>query len=135
MSKATEKLQLQLSDLAEAINAFRSESVQLKVTERVLYHFLHLNSQEHTEETPAQETPIPEAPSRAPGPSRILDQLLKTDYFKRPRSLPDITAYINQQTGNAFYTHQISGVLLGFVRKQKLSRIMDEFSNSFLYQL
>jgi len=47
MSKQTEKLKKQLLELAEAINAFDSEAVQIKVITRIFTYLHHLSKQDH----------------------------------------------------------------------------------------
>ena len=50
MNKRVERLKKQLLELSEAVNAFTSEDVQLRIIERVLDHLSHQNQlEEHAD--------------------------------------------------------------------------------------
>ncbi len=140
MSKQTEKLKKQLLEISDVINAFKSEAVQVKIVERLLDTMMegdretdeninrgrirHFVSDEH----PRQRESL-----RKPGATKVLNQLLQTDYFDQPHSISDIATHCKEQYDSDFKTSELSGILLKLANESKLRRERSEENNRFEY--
>ncbi|RKR84221.1 hypothetical protein BDD43_4450 [Mucilaginibacter gracilis] len=140
MSKHLEKLKHQLNDIADAMNAFQSEAVQIKIIDRLLQQFDHWNV---TPERKAVDVPPAvgsvtkklRKPDRPLGATRIIQKLLvTTDYFETPRSLSEITAYCTEHHEGIYYTYTVSGVLLKLAKQKKLIRSVSEATKLYTYR-
>jgi hypothetical protein len=140
MSKQTEKLKKQLLEVSDVINAFRSEAVQVKIIDRLLDTFIdwerdgedtftrgrirHFSTDEHSRQRDS---------IRKPGATKVLNQLLQTDYFDQPHSISDIATYCKEQYDSDFKTSELSGILLKLANESKLRRERSEENNRFEY--
>jgi hypothetical protein len=160
MIKNFDKVKLQLNELAEVLNKFNSEAVQLKVVE------LLLGGTE--KETPAakpekategaaeavatekrsrpgrppkkvkeEKKPKERAPRKRitdrPGPSTILKQLMETDFFNQKRTIGDIVNYCQDTLNYAYKSTDLSGTLAKLAKDGVLSREKNPESNQFEY--
>ncbi|MBW4888264.1 hypothetical protein KXQ82_00990 [Mucilaginibacter sp. HMF5004] len=71
---------------------------------------------------------------KTPKVTRLINGLIENDYFKTNRSLADITNAIVEQSGEVFYTNQVSGIILVMVRQGKLIRSKDETTKMYAYR-
>jgi len=140
MSKQTEKLKKQLLEISDVINAFQSEAVQVKIIDRLLDTMIDWDKEGEegfnrkirsyqNEEGITQR----ESSSRKPGATKILNQLLQTNFFDHPHSIADIATYCKDQYDSEFKTSELSGILLKLSNENKLRRERSEENNRFEY--
>ena len=128
MSKQIEKMKNQLSEFANIINSFKSEAVQVRVVNRLL-EVINLETKDdrkfHTKTGAVEQ--------KVPGATKMLNQLLPTDFFSVPRSIGEIVTYCNEQNDADVRASEFSGVLLSLVKQKRLKRERNEDSNRFEY--
>jgi hypothetical protein len=115
--------------LAEAVNAFKSEAVQLVIAER-LVTLIHGAADENA--TTAKSGNV-QFLGKKPGATKAVQRLLQTDYFDSPRAIGDIVAHCAQLFGKDYKTSEFSGVLSFHVKEGNLSRTEGEYSSRFVY--
>jgi len=143
MSKHIEKLKKQLMELAEVVNSFKSEAVQVKVIDRLLDAMLEIektegespevfkkNGEKKTEDE--GNYPLVKTAKR-PGATKILNQLLNTSFFDRPHSISSIASYCKDNFDSEFKTSELSGILLKLANENKLKRERSNDNNRFEY--
>jgi hypothetical protein len=137
MSKQTEKLKKQLLEFSDVINAFQSEAVQVKIIDKLLDTLewekevdetLNRRGRSHTNETGPRGESV-----KKPGATKVLNQLLQTNYFEQPHSISDIASYCKEQFDSDFKTSELSGILLKLSNENKLRRERSEENNRFEY--
>src|ERR1700712_1581667 len=101
MSKHTEKLRKQLLEISEVVNAFTSEAVQVKIIDRLLDTIMDdRHDTEGGDFSKLQERRSRKFSSseddgaegrirgrKKPGATKILNQIIHTDFFDAPRSI------------------------------------------------
>ncbi|EHQ25547.1 hypothetical protein [Mucilaginibacter paludis] len=144
MSKQVERLKKNLIELTDVINAFQSETVQCIVIDRILNY---LAAKDRGAETDINEgdTTIPfnaniikpdlpgSSKGKKMGSTKILNQLLTTDFFDSPKSIASITDFCATKYDTVLQTSEISGVLLKLIKVNKLSRVKSEETNRYVY--
>ncbi|MGY3213176.1 hypothetical protein [Mucilaginibacter sp. HD30] len=139
MSKPIEKLKKQLIEISEVVNAFKSEAVQVKVVDKLLDAMIEFEKNEgengeifHKKKTDA--APQNNVASRKkPGATKVLNQLLGTDFFKTPHSISSIAEYCKNKFNSDFKTSELSGILLKLSNENKLIRQRNDENNRFEY--
>jgi len=145
MSKHTEKLRKQLLEISEVVNAFKSEAVQVKIIDRLLDSIME--SERHEEgdfklqdrrtrkfETTSEDGTDGRIRGRKkPGATKILNQIIHTDFFDVPRSIAGIANYCRDQYDSDFKTSELSGILLKLANENKLRRERNNDNNRFDY--
>ncbi|MDN3548698.1 hypothetical protein [Mucilaginibacter aquaedulcis] len=137
MSKHIEKLKKELIELAAIVNSFKSEAVQVRILDRLLdlltestnkheYEFGTKNSHSNDESTAATEP-------KKNGATKILHQLLQTDFFNEYRSISEIVEYCNEHFNADIKTTELSGILLKLVKENRLKRERSTENNRFKY--
>ena len=144
MSKHIEKLKKQLLEISEVVNSFRSEAVQVKIIDRLLDAIIEservdadgidaytkkgrrLRSGDEDENTFSQGR-------KKPGATKILNQLLLTDFFNVRHSISDIADYCKENYDSDFKTSELSGILLKLAKENKLKRERSNDNNRFEY--
>ena len=149
MSKHTEKLRKQLLEISEVVNAFKSEAVQVKIIDRLLDSIM--DGERHDYE--GDPTKLQERRGRKrkdddyeddgagsrirgrkkPGATKILNQIIHTDFFDAPRSISSIAQYCKDQYDSDFKTSELSGILLKLANENKLRRERNNENNRFDY--
>jgi len=144
MSKHIEKLKKQLMDISEVVNSFKSEAVQVKVVDRLLDALMEL---EKTDGDGAEvfikrgykqrggdegNYAYARGPKK-PGATKILNQLLSTDFFDTARSISSIANYCKDNFDSEFKTSELSGILLKLANEGKLRRERSNENNRFEY--
>jgi hypothetical protein len=144
MSKHIEKLKKQLLEISEVVNAFKSEAVQLKIVEKLLDVMIETERVE----TEGAELFIKKGNKqksdhdgdydsvngrKKPGATKILNQLLSTDFFYTPRSIASIANYCKDNFDSEFKTSELSGILLKLANEHKLRRERSNDNNRFEY--
>lgn len=136
MSKQTEKLKKQLLEISDVINAFQSEAVQVKIIDRLLDTMIDWE-REGDEALGKKRVSYlnghhgPDA--KKPGATKVLNQLLQTDYFNQPHSISSIAEYCKDKFDSDFKTSELSGILLKLSNEHKLKRERSEENNRYEY--
>lgn len=147
MSKHTEKLRKQLLEISEVVNAFTSEAVQVKIIDRLLDSIMDdrhdgeldlskLERRRKYSDSPSEEDGSSESRIRGrkkPGATKILNQIIHTDFFDSPRSIAAIANYCRDQYDSDFKTSELSGILLKLANENKLKRERNNENNRFDY--
>src|ERR1700755_2696951 len=104
MSKHIEKLKKQLIEISEVVNSFRSEAVQVKVVDRLLDAMIESEKGElegadafnrrgrRTRQNDDDENHAING-RKKPGATKVLNQLLMTDFFNSSHSISEIADY------------------------------------------
>ena len=144
MSKHIEKLKKQLMEISEVVNSFKSEAVQVKVVDRLLDAMLELEKSEgdmpevfikrgykarNGEDSAFSYGRGP----KKPGATKILNQLLASDFFDVPRSISSIANFCKDTFDSEFKTSELSGILLKLANENKLRRERSNENNRFEY--
>lgn len=142
MSKHIEKLKKQLVEVAEVVNSFQSEAVQVRIIDRLLEVMIE------SEKTDPESAELFSKKGRKirledengvmsgrkkPGATKILNQLLNTDFFDTQRSISSIANYCKDQYDSEFKTSELSGILLKLANENKLRRERSNENNRFEY--
>ena len=143
MSKPIEKLKKQLIEISEVVNAFQSEAVQVKVVDKLLDAMIEFERGEVDGYEPFTKKTIKRAndsESYSPNPARkklgatkVLNQLLATDFFKTSHSISAIADYCKENFNSDFKTSELSGILLKLAKENKLKRERNDDNNRFEY--
>lgn len=115
--------------LAEAVNAFKSEAVQLVIAER-LVTLIHGAADENATVVKSGNVQFL---GKKPGATKAVQRLLQTDFFDSPRTIGDIVAHCAKLFGKDYKTSEFSGVLSFHVKEGNLSRTEGEYSSRFVY--
>ena len=144
MSKHIEKLKKQLLEISEVVNSFRSEAVQVKVVDRLLDAMIESEKGE-SEGTDAFNRRVRRTRQaedddnqsingrKKPGATKVLNQLLLTDYFNSSHSISEIADYCKESYDSNFKTSELSGILLKLAKENKLRRERSNDNNRFEY--
>lgn len=134
MTKLNETLKNQLLNLAETLNAFKSEAVQIKIADKLLEaifleEYQASNPDEQNVSRKARrinqnkdQTMISARERKSTGATKAMYQLLDTDFFDQPKSISAIANRYNQEFSQIFKTSEISGILLKSVKENVLKR-------------
>ncbi|WP_448697964.1 hypothetical protein ACFGVR_14190 [Mucilaginibacter sp. AW1-3] len=145
MSKHTEKLRKQLLEISEVVNAFKSEAVQVKIIDRLLDSIIDGDRHEFDGDTLKLQdrrgrkdygdsgTDSRIRGRKKPGATKILNQIIHTDFFDEPRSISTIAQYCKDQYDSDFKTSELSGILLKLANENKLRRERNNENNRFDY--
>jgi hypothetical protein len=151
MNKQIEKFKKQLLEITDVVNAFNSEQVQVKIIEKFLNiivegdrgesydHSNNIGLNTYSKRSRSSEemfhggTRQAARIERKPGATKILHQLLLTDFFDDPRSISDITTHCKISYQANFQTSELSGILLKLIKENKLERRRNSQSNRFEY--
>ncbi|MBB5395553.1 MULTISPECIES: hypothetical protein [unclassified Mucilaginibacter] len=143
MSRQIEKLKKQLTEIAEVVNSFQSEAVQVRVVDRLLDEIMETErvDTEGTEifnkrgRRPSRGNEVNELTQsrKKPGATKVLNQLLSSDYFKTPHSISSIADYCKEKFDSDFKTSELSGILLKLAKENKLKRERSNENNRFEY--
>jgi len=142
-----DELQKRLKTIADVVNAFKSESVQLRVVEVLLGQLGVLNNtptatsptpqvrrRRSTNKTPrtksktatvAKEDEHKKKPSRgtsSPGAFAMTNQLLSDGFFKNPQTIGAIVSHCGTSKGHHYKANECSPGLLRLLRDNKLTR-------------
>lgn len=144
MSKHIEKLKRQLLEISEVVNSFRSEAVQVKVVDRLLDAMIESEKGESEgadvfnrrvrRTRPADDDENTQLNGRKkPGATKVLNQLLLTDYFNSSHSISEIADHCKESYDSDFKTSELSGILLKLAKENKLRRERSNDNNRFEY--
>jgi hypothetical protein len=144
MSKHIEKLKKQLVELSEVVNSFKSEAVQVRVVDRLLDILIELEKTDgdgaevfikkgYKQRGSDEGTYSSGKGAKKPGATKILNQLLSTDFFDNPHSISSIANYCKDNFDSDFKTSELSGILLKLANEHKLKRERSTENNRFEY--
>lgn len=143
MSKQIEKLKKQLVEISEVVNSFQSEAVQVRVVDRLLDVMIEMEKGEgdateiftkrnyKPRENGEHYTPMRGV--KKPGATKVLNQLLSTDFFNTRHSIASIADYCKDNFDSDFKTSELSGILLKLANENKLKRERSHENNRFEY--
>ena len=137
MDKPIERIIKQIEDIKDIVNGFESEAVQLRIVEYLLPYVGVKNKQtkNNTDQNEAS-TISPKNSSRLrvkrQGVKRALDQIMQTNFFANERTIGDVVKHLND-AGNDFKATEVSGILLAFIKEERLRRYHSPINNRFLY--
>lgn len=137
----TDDLKKKLNDIADTVNRFKSEAVQLRVIDALLGSLNAEASAGQNSQPPArrrrakkakqQQGSQPDKEKKAkqagrnsalPGAWATIVDLEKTGFFKTPRTIAAIIAHAGTQRGHHYKANECSGPLLRLLRDGKLKR-------------
>lgn len=148
--KNLDSLKNDLSQVADIVNAFKSESVQLKVLEYILE--IKIKDSTESDELPTKKhkgisKKVKGKPSkkkeskirttRQPQKGRlsataILEQLLQSGFFDKKHTITEIISHAGSKLGYHYKPNELSTPLIRFIRDDKLDRDKNE-ENQFEY--
>ena len=144
MSKHIEKLKKQLIERSEVVNSFRSEAVQVRVVDKLLEALLEsekgdndntelFNKRGYKQRSDSEGGYADSKLGKKPGATKVLNQLLSTDFFDVPHSISSIADYCKENFDSEFKTSELSGILLKLANEGKLRRERSNENNRFEY--
>jgi len=145
MSKHIEKLKKQLLEVSEVVNSFRSEAVQVRIIDRLLDAIVEsekgenegvvdvFNKKGRKLRSGDEDGSLSSAGRKKPGATKILNQLLSTDFFSTRHSIAGIADYCKENYDSDFKTSELSGILLKLAKENKLRRERSHDNNRFEY--
>ena len=138
MSKHIEKLKKQLMDISEVVNSFQSEAVQVKIIDKLFDAMAESEKGEEGYENGKKSRKHDDSDEqhnsrKKPGATKILNQLLGTDFFAAPQSISSIADFCKDNFNSSFKTSELSGILLKLAKENKLRRERNDNNNRFEY--
>jgi hypothetical protein len=144
MSKHIEKLKKQLLEISEVVNSFRSEAVQVRIIDRLLDAIVEsdkgdpevgdvFNKRGRKAKAGEDDENFSSIGRKKPGATKILNQLLSTDFFNTHHSISEIAEYCREHYDSDFKTSELSGILLKLAKENKLRRERSNDNNRFEY--
>lgn len=126
-------------DIAEVVNSFKSEAVQVKIIDKLFEAMAESEKGEEGYENGKKARKHEEdheenlSSRKKPGATKILNQLLTTDFFAVPQSISSIADFCKDNFDSAFKTSELSGILLKLAKENKLRRERNDSNNRFEY--
>jgi len=145
MSKHIDKLKKQLIEISEVVNSFKSEAVQVKIIDKLFDAMSEsekdiegggadLFAKKTRKRGDINGDHYPFATGRKkPGATKVLNQLLATDFFDKPQSISSIANICKDNYDSDFKTSELSGILLKLAKEDKLRRERNNDNNRFEY--
>ena len=130
-------------EISEVVNSFKSEAVQVRIIDRLLDAIAETEKSdlEGTETFSKRGRRVRNSEDdehishgrKKPGATKILNQLLATDYFDTRHSISAIAEYCKEHYDSDFKTSELSGILLKLAKEDKLRRERSNDNNRFEY--
>ncbi|WP_299289458.1 hypothetical protein [uncultured Mucilaginibacter sp.] len=151
MTNLDAKLKNKLLDLAETLNAFKSEAVQLKIAERLLDVVFNEEQGPGDENLEQQENNFASRRAKrintnsrmqdgtntrerkSTGATKAMYRLLQSDFFDQPKTIAAIAERYNEEFNENFKTSEISGILLKSVKENLLKREKNQENKRYEY--
>ena len=141
MSKHIDKLKKQLIEISEVVNSFKSEAVQVKIIDKLFDAMSETDKGEGDTELFNKRIRKPSnnkdnysvSGHKKPGATKVLNQLLSTDFFNTPQSISSIADFCKDNFNSDFKTSELSGILLKLAKERKLRRERNNDNNRFEY--
>jgi hypothetical protein len=140
-----ESIKQQLIQLAEVVNSFKSETVQLRIVD---YLIGGIKPEQILRETIEKEKPSRKGKrkkteknngikktkvSSGDGPYSMVNKLLETDFFKSPKTMKNIIEYCDLHFAKKIKANEISSKLARLVRDRTLTRAKNK-DNQYEYK-
>jgi hypothetical protein len=147
MIKDFDTVRAQLKELAEVINAFKSEAVQLRIVDLIIGGAPLAAKLESTAPTPIADVAAkptrarkrarkaaatnpsdqPAKPARSPAKGRpsgkvTLDSLVSEGFFKSPKTIGQMVEHCDTSLAMKYRQSDFSGPLMRLVREKRLTR-------------
>ena len=130
--------------MSEVVNSFRSEAVQVRIIDRILDAIIEsdkgdadgletLSRRGRKIRTGDDDENLSPGSRKKPGATKILNQLLATDFFNANHSISEIADYCKENYDSEFKTSELSGILLKLAKENKLRRERSNDNNRFEY--
>ena len=141
MSKHIDKLKKQLIEISEVVNSFKSEAVQVKIIDKLFDAMTVADKGEDDAElftkrmrkSSNNRNDYPLSGRKKPGATKVLNQLLSTDFFNAPQSISSIADFCKDNFNSDFKTSELSGILLKLAKESKLRRERNNDNKRFEY--
>ncbi len=143
MSKHIDKLKKQLMEISEVVNSFKSEAVQVKIIDKLFDAMSESDKNDMDSSTDVfnkrgrkrsdDKDYTFTTGRKKPGATKVLNQLLNTDFFDKPQSISSIAEFCKQNFNSDFKTSELSGILLKLAKENKLRRERSNDNNRFEY--
>ena len=145
MNKHIDKLKKQLIEISEVVNSFKSEAVQVKIIDKLFDAMseseedidggsVDIFAKKGRKRGDINGDNYPFATGRKkPGATKVLNQLLDTDFFDEPQSISSIASICKDNYDSDFKTSELSGILLKLAKENKLRRERNNDNNRFEY--
>ena len=143
MSKQIDKLKKQLMEISEVVNSFKSEAVQVKIIDKLFDAMSESDKQDDNNNTDvfnkrgrkrSEDNDYAFVTGRKKlGATKVLNQLLNTEFFDKPQSISSIAGFCKQNFNSDFKTSELSGILLKLAKETKLRRERNNDNNRFEY--
>lgn len=136
MESRFNEMKEKLGQVADILNQFKSEAVQLKVLEFLMSDspgssnesdVIKKKRKRTKRERPGSDSTTPRAKRKSPsiggkGAYVTIGNLIESGFFKQPRTLKDIIEYCDKKKALKFKANEISGKMVRYLRDGKLSR-------------
>jgi len=129
--------------MSEVVNSFKSEAVQVRIIDRLLDAIVETEKNDvETIDTfnrkgrklrLGDEDENVGQSRKKPGATKVLNQLLATDFFNTRHSISSIAEYCKEHYDSDFKTSELSGILLKLAKENKLRRERSNDNNRFEY--
>lgn len=152
MTHLDDKLKNQLLELAETLNAFKSEAVQIKIAEKLLNNIFTVEDEgdykgqttnfdssatsrraKRINQNNRRQGGLNTRERKTTGATKAMYRLLESDFFDLPKTIADIASRYNQDFNENFKTSEISGILLKSVKENLLKREKNVENKRFEY--
>jgi len=141
MIKDVEKLKKQLIEISEVVNSFKSEAVQVKIIDKLFDAMAETEMEagdaelfnKRVSKASANRNNYHLSGRKKPGATKVLNQLLSTDFFDAPQSISSIADFCKDKFDSDFKTSELSGILLKLAKESKLRREKNNDNNRFEY--
>ncbi len=149
MTKLDDQLKTQLLDLAETLNAFKSEAVQVMIAGKLLsgifvneeqnfsdfkndeQNFTSRRAKRINQNKEQQNSLVRER--KPTGATKAMQRLLGTDFFDQPQTIAAIANRYKEEFNEDFKTSEISGILLKTVKDNLLKREKNQGNKRYEY--
>jgi hypothetical protein len=152
MIKDFEQIKKQLVELSQAVNAFKSEAVQLRIVELIFKIDGHHDNDEQEVEsdapshakrkrrgkTKSMTNTSTDKKSSKPkgngGATDVLRQLVTDGFFSSPKMIGEVVKHCNVKLAKAFKANELSPGLVKLVREKVLDRDKDKETKQYKYR-
>lgn len=130
-------------EISEVVNSFKSEAVQVKIIDKLFDAMSESDKQDDNNNTDvfnkrgrkrSEDNDYSFVAGRKKlGATKVLNQLLNTEFFDKPQSISSIAGFCKQNFNSDFKTSELSGILLKLAKETKLRRERNNDNNRFEY--
>lgn len=137
MDRQLDKLIKQLQDISEIVSSFNSEAVQLRVVDWI-FPFLEAGgkrngvSHEMASSGSSEKEVATTSKEKKPRLKQTLIELIQNSFFDDEKSIGQIVRRLNEP-GYDYQATQVSGILLGLIKDEKLERFQSSINNRYVY--